>query len=674
MTALKTSLTSLDILAVVRELSGIIKGFYLDNLYQLAPKMLLLKFRSHQGSARVIIEAGRRLNLTSYEYRPPKKPSQLSLAFRKYLRGSRLICIRQYDFDRIIIMVFEGKEGRYELHVELFGDGNLILVDSQGIIKHALRQKRMKDRTIAPGVALSYPPKRGVDLNEVDAASLVQLLKSEKSSLAALLVKNLNVPKELVNEACLRAGVNKDGVIAELSDGQVSQVISAMRKIIEEVEKGELKPNTVSVNGKLCNVLPIDFMSISGEKTFYGSFNEAVDDYFLNLYCEEMKSKRSAAIFGEAERLKAVVRQQEEKIKEYQEKADYCYKIGNLILSNLSVINNILSTILEMRRRGLSWSTIIDGVTKAKQEGAAQFSPIVSLVPSEGTITLKLNGQEVKLNLTSPASQQAQEYFHQAKEFHRKLEGAKEALSKTKDKLRELRKTETSVEQEVAIYRLPKKEWFEKFRWFKSSDGLLVIAGRDSSQNEVLVRKYLSPTDIFMHTVTPGGPVVIIKASDVPPPENTLMEAAQFAASYSKAWAAKLSALEVFWVRGEQVSLSPPPGEYLAKGAFMVYGSRNFLKGVKLEVAVGLVVKGNACRIVYGPPSAVANQTDIYVKLAPGGLSSGHLAKLVKKALAEKVGDEALRRFIDSIPLERVQEALPPGNSKLVSEYSQRTV
>ena len=61
--------------------------------------------------------------------------------------------------------------------------------------------------------------------------------------------------------------------------------------------------------------------------------------------------------------------------------------------------------------------------------------------------------------------------------------------------------------------KLPKKKsskkWYEKFRWFKTSDGFLVIAGRDTSQNEAIVRKHLSPNDIFLHTVAPGGPVTV---------------------------------------------------------------------------------------------------------------------------------------------------------------------
>jgi predicted ribosome quality control (RQC) complex YloA/Tae2 family protein len=38
-----------------------------------------------------------------------------------------------------------------------------------------------------------------------------------------------------------------------------------------------------------------------------------------------------------------------------------------------------------------------------------------------------------------------------------------------------------------------KPHWFEKFRWFISSDGVVVVAGCDAQQNEQLVKRYMRP-------------------------------------------------------------------------------------------------------------------------------------------------------------------------------------
>jgi hypothetical protein len=42
-----------------------------------------------------------------------------------------------------------------------------------------------------------------------------------------------------------------------------------------------------------------------------------------------------------------------------------------------------------------------------------------------------------------------------------------------------------------------KPHWFEKFRWFISSDGIIVVAGSDAQQNEQLVKKYMRPQVVW---------------------------------------------------------------------------------------------------------------------------------------------------------------------------------
>ena len=56
-----------------------------------------------------------------------------------------------------------------------------------------------------------------------------------------------------------------------------------------------------------------------------------------------------------------------------------------------------------------------------------------------------------------------------------------------------------------------KQMWFEKFTWFISTDGYLVLAGKDASQNETLYRRYLRKGDVYVHADLHGAPSVVIK-------------------------------------------------------------------------------------------------------------------------------------------------------------------
>ena len=614
----------------------------------------------------MLIEAGRRISITSYSYQIPKKPTQFAMALRKYLRDSKLENVRQHDFDRIVVLSFKGKEGLFELHIELFGEGNIILVDEEGVIKHALKQKKMKDRTIARGIKLEYPPKRGLDPLTITPNQLYEAIKNEKTSLAAALVKHLNAPKELIEETLHQCKIPIDVKASDISGDKAEEIVNVMKKIIDQVKDGSLNPNIIYLNGNPITVLPIDFQSIEGERRYYQSFNQAVDDFFSKIFAGEVKKAMLSPVQEEIDKLRATLRQQQRKIEELEQEASRNYTLGHLVLNNLSLLDEALSQIVAMRKLGLTWEQVLSEVEKAKACNKLPLSIVEKVHPHEGILAVKLGDHEVKLSLSSRASEVAQHFFQRAKELSKKLEGAKAALKKTEEKIKELEKQVETIEQEEVLYKLPRKEWYEKFRWFKTSDGFLVIAGRDTSQNEAIVRKHLSPNDVFLHTVAPGGPVTVIKANGRQPSQKAIEEAAQFAASYSKAWSSRHAATEVFWVLGNQVSLSPPSGEYLPKGSFMIYGEKNFIKGVELKTAIGILRDGEFCKIVYGPPSAIKAQTKIFVELLPGDVPSNELAKAVKEALMRKAEEESLKRFIRSLPIEYFQQALPPKSGRII--------
>jgi hypothetical protein len=209
-----------------------------------------------------------------------------------------------------------------------------------------------------------------------------------------------------------------------------------------------------------------------------------------------------------------------------------------------------------------------------------------------------------------------------------------------------------------------KREWYEKFRWFHSSDGFLVVAGRDASTNEILIKKYVEPQDLIFHAEFHGAPFALIKTSGRKPPDRTVKEAARFAASYSRAWKEGLSAVNVYWVLPDQVSKTPPSGEYLPRGSFMIYRPKNYIRGVQLEVAVGVKREGERFIVIGGPLDAIVENTNLYVRLIPGRESSGKLAKQIRSKLAHLASDEE-RKEVLKTSLDEIQKFIPPGRGTI---------
>lgn len=253
---------------------------------------------------------------------------------------------------------------------------------------------------------------------------------------------------------------------------------------------------------------------------------------------------------------------------------------------------------------------------------------------------------QIKLDLKKTVEQNAVTYFESAKKAKRKLEGAKKAILVTQAKLARLEEgieTVKAKKQEEQKFKERKKEWYEKFRWFISSEGFLVIGGRDATTNEIIIKKHTNPEDLVFHTEMAGSPFVVIKTEGKAVGDETIEEAAQFTASFSKAWKAGFPASEVFLVKPEQVSKEANAGEYMTKGAFMIRGKKDFI-GTKLGIAIGNYNNS----VMVGPLSAIKKHCKNYVVIKQSQDTKSKTSDLAKK-IKHKIDCE-LDEIIRSIP------------------------
>ncbi|KAI9152530.1 hypothetical protein H9P43_009322 [Blastocladiella emersonii ATCC 22665] len=170
----------------------------------------------------------------------------------------------------------------------------------------------------------------------------------------------------------------------------------------------------------------------------------------------------------------------------------------------------------------------------------------------------------------------------------------KSAASKIKQDLEAAAKQTANAS---GLSKLRKPMWFEKFHWFISSENYLVVGGRDMHQNEILVKRYLRPGDVYVHADLHGAPSIIIKNMRAGPdgsfpeiPPSTLAQAGNMALCLSRAWDSKI-VTSAWWVWWNQVSKSAPSGEYLTTGSFMIRGKKNVLPPSQLVYGLGIVFR-----------------------------------------------------------------------------------
>jgi len=251
----------------------------------------------------------------------------------------------------------------------------------------------------------------------------------------------------------------------------------------------------------------------------------------------------------------------------------------------------------------------------------------------------------IELEIKKSIEENAGIYFDKAKKAKKKIEGANEALEKARGQLKVLEeKKEADIIKAVEISKEKierKKQWFEKFRWFMTSEGFLVIGGRDATSNEIVVKKHTDQDDLVFHTDMSGSPFFVLKTGGKKPSKKSLEETGDATCSFSRAWKLGLGSQRVFYVNPDQVSKEAKAGEYIVKGSFMIKGKTNYVDN-KINAAVGITEEG---AIMSGPVDAVKKHCEKYVELVQGSDKASAVAKKIR----QKIGGE-LDDIIRSMP------------------------
>lgn len=615
----KVSMTAFDLAKWISCAKGLLSGAKIVNVYNGAGNdLVLFKARLVNGDYKyVVVRPGAFMYLSSHEPDKAEKQSQLVLSLRKHVRGAFIKGLRQQGFDRVATL--ELSNGT-RVVVELIPRGVVALLDSDGKILVASEYAEMKDRVIKRGQPYTLPPSNTIHPASLKREELVRRVSKGKDVVRGM-VLGLGYPGEVAEEVLARAGVRKDLKPGELSEELAERIVGAVKEVLAETLSDCRGYILCDERGEPISVLPFAPRRLDVKFEAFDSFIEATDRYFTSLLVRE-PLKEQDRLAKAVERLRASISEQKKVIEKYEEESGEYERRAIALAANYAKV----SAALECAWRVVKESGWHD-LTK-------MCADITGYDEHAGKVLVKVGGMEVELDVRRDLDEIIVEYYRRSAELRKKAEKARSKLEELEGRLQELVSEKEAAERSKRLVK--RVEWYERFHWLITSEGFLVIGGRDSSQNEALVRKYLEENDVFMHAEVHGAPAVVIKTGGRSPSERSLREAAVLAACYSKAWKEGLGYADVYWVQGDQVSKGPPPGEYLPKGSFMVYGKRNYIRGVKLELAIGIEVIGEAVRVVAGPRDLVKARSLAAVVLVPGPEKPSDVAKKVYKLLTSE--------------------------------------
>jgi len=670
---LKTELSSFDIAVLINELNQTIKNAYIDNIYQLNPNTLLLRLRQPaKPPSQLLVEAGKRLHLTAYTIKKPQKPTAFCMALRKHLTNGKILGLQQHEFERTVTISMGTREGNFQLVTELFGEGNIILVNPQNVVLYALAYRRMRDRNILRGESFKHAPSSGRNPLNLSRLDLDELKSFGDLEVVRALTKLVSIGGLYAEEVLLRARVEKTSPCKALTEQGLDRIFTQLRTLLAQLSEAETKPSIASIvvneRGEWVDATPIRLEKYAHLKhVAYKTFNEALDEYFTQAEAMTRASKAEKELERELSKLNRVLQEQQKTMEETRRSTEQNKRVGDLIHAHLGELQLLLQKIVEGKQSGKAWEQMVSEIEQEKRAGQTPAVYFLSLDSKRRVLNVSVAGADLSLDISRSVQANASNYYERAKKAQRRLEGARKAMLETQAKIRELRQKEAERVEEVLEVPSKRKEraWYEKFRWFHSSDRFLVIGGRDATTNEILIKKYTQPHDIVFHADILGASFVVIKTEGKTPPEQTIREAAQLAASYSNAWREMLGAVDVYWVRPEQVSKSPPPGQYLARGAFMIHGAKSYIRKIPLRLAIGVLLKEEEATVIGGPTEAIAKQTRVFAEIVSGQQKSSVLAKQLRQLLAKKVSGEWQRRILE-IPLEEIQRFIPSGRGTVM--------
>ena len=241
---MKASMTGFDVRAVSQELDSW-AGAYVKKAYMPHYEQIVLRINPKEADQfDLVIVRGQRV-YTSQRDRPmPMTPPPFAMVLRKHLKNARLTGVEQLGFDRVLLFRFDTKHGKRSLSVELFRDGNVILMDEDDVIIQPLTHASYAGRTIKKG-EVYIPPPAAMDPYTLTPDVIERIFSDSERDLVSTLGGKINLGGVYANAVCDRSGLNPN---SPCEDADAAVVHASLMYFLEELKTSNqgyliVKPN-----------------------------------------------------------------------------------------------------------------------------------------------------------------------------------------------------------------------------------------------------------------------------------------------------------------------------------------------------------------------------------------------------------------------------------------------
>lgn len=508
-----------------------------DKIHQPSKDEIILCMRGRSGASRILISTSgdsARIHLTQIPVENPAAPPMFCMLLRKHLGGGKLTAVRQDGLERILFLDFEctnelGDRVLLTLACEVMGRySNLILIGQDGKVIDSLKRNAdvTRERVLLPGFAYEMPhrARRLNFLTAEDDTILSALLLAPDAELSKALVSLFEgVSPLLAREWAFY--VSRDTVRSrELTEPQKARLLfiihETARRLCERDCQFHILLTPEGVLKDFIFLRPQQYGALMVVREC-SSASAALDEFYAKRDLRARMKQRANDLFKLImTRMERVTRklsnQREELMRTDQMEQNKLF--GDLLSANLYRLNK-------------------GDRTAVLENFYAEDCPTVS-IPLQVNLTPAQNAQRcyTLYRKAATAKEKLAEQIVQGEAELSYLESVFDVLSRAESEADLLLLREELQQQGYIRSRTKQKPARQQPPMlYETSDGFLILVGRNNRQNDQLTLKTASKNDIWLHTQNIPGSHVILVTDGAEPSETAVREAAMLAAYHSKA-------------------------------------------------------------------------------------------------------------------------------------------
>ena len=630
-------LAGIELAFLVKDISEKTKDYYVNNIYSINQNSILFKLHHPEKPDLFLVVSSIGTWFTGIKI-DALEDNKLVKRLRDDLLRLKLVKIEQIDVERIAYLTFSGFDKEFVLICEFFGDGNILLCNKDMKVLALLHSIQVRHRELHVGYTYVQPPQKGLNIFDINSENFAEL-KTISTSIAKWFGRTFGLPTKYAEEILRKANVNFDLPGNSVTDENVVSIVNAVKTLVGDITSGNHIPSIVKTDDGL-DVYPIPVTIPNSEQEQVPNFMEGLDKVFSKIILERGKETKTGSL--------------DKKIADLQSKIDEQSKAISIVQEKAEKISAVAKSLFGFSSHGIT--SIID-------VGASEIlkSQNAELVKDRGILFMKINDEKIQIKAESSLPAIASTLYNEAKRQSAAIESIESLKRKNQKEIDKLKLQSQETKKAVFFTEFRKKEWFERYRWFYTSDGFLAIGGRDSSSNSAIIRKQLTKNDKVFHAEIFGSPFFVLK--DIPEslPFDSLNEVAQATVCFSRAWREAMYGMSAYWINPDQVKKAAPSGQFLSRGSFVLEGHKNFIKAPNLRLAVGILYQDERYIITCGPPEPIKKNCICYAVIEPGLDEMTDCAKRIRTEFI-KLREDIAKQF----DIDEYVRVLPAGQSHIV--------